>query len=352
MKSYAYYRLPYTDRYTEIESDASPLILHSLEEVGKEAGFCIAPFEIGGSHEGAGHPILLIRPDRISVLDIPALNEATDKEQPEADICDTADADYAQVFGLFHKAIQDGRFRKLVLARHKTMACSFSSSRELHKQLFWRICHSFPRLMIMLFSTPESGTWIIASPEILTEASADTFHTVALAGTMPYREGYAEWSEKNKAEQHIVELYIEKTIEPIAKEIVKDGPYTMRAGHLVHLRTDFRFKVAGDNALGRIISRLHPTPAVCGLPKEEARLFILRNEGQDRRYYSGFAGPVGIGGETHLYVSLRCAELSENGITAYAGGGIMPESDCSSEWMETEMKMRTIISQPNNASEN
>ena len=96
-------------------------------------------------------------------------------------------------------------------------------------------------------------------------------------------------------------------------------------------------------AIGKLVGRLHPTPAVCGLPKDVARDFIMANEGQERKYYSGFAGPVGINGETHLYVSLRCAELGDGTITAYAGGGIMPESTCTAEWRETEMKMYTIL---------
>ena len=98
----------------------------------------------------------------------------------------------------------------------------------------------------------------------------------------------------------------------------------------------------GAEALGKVVDALHPTPAVCGLPKAEAMLFIARHEGIRRDYYSGFAGPVGINGETHLYVSLRCARLEGRTMTFFAGGGIMPESRCEEEWMETEAKIKTI----------
>ncbi len=78
------------------------------------------------------------------------------------------------------------------------------------------------------------------------------------------------------------------------------------------------------------------------MPKAEAREFVLQHEGMDRKCYSGFAGPVGIDNETHLYVSLRCAQLFDGYAVLYAGGGIMPGSQCAQEWGETEQKMKTI----------
>lgn len=374
MRTYAYYRLPYADRYTIIESEREPVRLSSLEDVGRERGFCISPFDTATARDGdSGCPILVIRPDMVTTRDIVTQDYEDDAEYAEM-ISSGPDEAYRTAFGRYHEAVCEGTFRKIVLARHKTLDVRGAMTRESHEALFARACRIFPRLMIMLFHTPETGTWIVASPEIFLKGRGEIFHTVALAGTMPYKEGYAEWSVKNKTEQNIVEQYIEQTIGELATEIVKDGPYTVRAGNLMHLRTDFRFRMPAGGpqddgprkaerhvarqdtdspegtatdmgaAIGRLVARLHPTPAVCGLPKEVARDFILANEGQERKYYSGFAGPVGVSGETHLYVSLRCAELGGKTITAYAGGGIMPESTCTAEWRETEMKMYTVLS--------
>ena len=88
--------------------------------------------------------------------------------------------------------------------------------------------------------------------------------------------------------------------------------------------------------------RLHPTPAVCGLPREEARQAILHDEPSPRRYYAGFSGPLHLQGETHLYVSLRCMEFTPHTATLYAGGGLMPESQETDEWEETRRKMQTM----------
>jgi isochorismate synthase len=67
-----------------------------------------------------------------------------------------------------------------------------------------------------------------------------------------------------------------------------------------------------------VISVLHPTPAVCGLPKQEAKDFILENEGYDRKYYTGFLGELNkeaFNKETlksDLYVNLRCMKIKDN----------------------------------------
>ena len=88
---------------------------------------------------------------------------------------------------------------------------------------------------------------------------------------------------------------------------------------------------------------LHPTSAVCGMPKETAMKFVLANENFSRELYSGYLGPVNIGGETHLFVNLRCVKIVENEITFFAGAGITEDSDPEKEFLETETKMDSLI---------
>lgn len=331
MKCFAYYRLPYAGQYTYIESDSAPLLLDSYESIGEKCGFVIAPFQAD-----ALHPIVLISPDRVKSLSHDfCSNDMTQAPLQSEQSLPTEE--YTSAFGRFHDAVSSGQFKKLVLTRKKSIVTPLPECQKI----FENACQLYPRLMIMLFHTEETGTWIVASPEILVDGQQKQLHTIALAGTMPYQEGYAEWSKKNMHEQQIVERYIEDTITPLCTRITKDGPVTMRAGNLQHLRTDFRFSLQEDCTLGQLISQLHPTPAVCGLPKSQALEFIAKNEGLDRSYYSGFAGPVGINDETHLYVLLRCAAIDSHA-TLYAGGGIMPASTLDSEWQETEKKMETI----------
>lgn len=109
------------------------------------------------------------------------------------------------------------------------------------------------------------------------------------------------------------------------------------------MRTGFIFRLDDIDELGDVLDALFPTPAICGIPKEEARQFILDNESIDRKYYSGFVGPLVPSGETHLYVSLRCMNIHPGGkFDLYAGGGLLKESEMQKEWDETEAKLQTM----------
>ena len=110
------------------------------------------------------------------------------------------------------------------------------------------------------------------------------------------------------------------------------------------LKTDFLFQLKETGFLGDLLKELHPTPAVCGLPKDKAYQFITEHEGYDRRYYSGYVGWIDPEGHTDIYVNLRCMEIRSTETKLYAGGGILPSSEVRSEWKETGEKMKTMMS--------
>jgi isochorismate synthase len=184
-----------------------------------------------------------------------------------------------------------------------------------------------------------------STPEIILSGQEKNWHTVALAGTMPMQGEMMpdNWSNKNKEEQALVAEYIRKTLKKFGSKIDEQGPYTARAGQLVHLKTDFRFLLKNTKSLGNLLKELHPTPAICGLPKEDAYRFIAENEGYERKYYSGFIGWLEPDGQTDLYVNLRCMEILEGEAKLYAGGGILASSEMVSELEETKEKMKTMI---------
>jgi isochorismate synthase len=124
--------------------------------------------------------------------------------------------------------------------------------------------------------------------------------------------------------------------------VEETGPFTKRAADLVHLCSDFHAVTNGTKAVGEIVASLHPTPAVCGLPKWEARELLLRSEPASRHFYSGFCGPLNIDSQTKLFVSLRCMEIGSDGYRLYAGGGLLKDSVEEQEWQETEAKMQTM----------
>jgi isochorismate synthase len=235
-------------------------------------------------------------------------------------------------------------FRKIVLAR-----CADEKKEEKVEpmDLFYRACALYPRMFIALVETEKSGCWLTATPEILLDGEGQDWRTIALAGTMKLEgeqlNGEGEtlrWSTKNIQEQRIVATYITECLEQFTGDFREEGPRTVRAANLVHLRSDFTFKLENQDHIGDLLQTLHPTPAVCGLPKREAFQFITRNEHSPRRYYSGFMGPLGQ--QTHLYVSLRCMNIERNVCHLYAGGGLLKDSTEEQEWTETEAKMETM----------
>ena len=211
---------------------------------------------------------------------------------------------------------------------------------------FTAACRRYVHSYVYLFHTPQTGFWLGATPEILLAGGKGEYRTVALAGTQFLQEGKltVPWSEKNIREQAFVTEYIGGCLRERGVRFTLEGPYTATAGELAHLNTDIRFRLSSVEALGDILQALHPTPAVCGLPKEEAFRFILSHEGYDRSYYAGFLGRWEPEGKTALYVNLRCMQCGEGAekIRLYAGGGILPASVCEEEWMETERKLQTM----------
>ena len=204
-----------------------------------------------------------------------------------------------------------------------------------------------------MFYIPRKGLWIGATPELLISDSAKQFKTVSLAGTkaLSANQKLSEiaWTQKEIEEQAFVSRYIINCFKKIRlREFHEHGPKTVQAGHLAHLKTEFVVdykEVPSEGIADQMLTLLHPTSAVCGMPIEKAKPWLQEEEEYDRSFYSGFLGPVNIGEETNLFVNLRCMRIDENSIRFYAGAGITEDSDPHKEFVETEMKMNVLRQQ-------
>ena len=249
---------------------------------------------------------------------------------------------------LVEKGIQkiiDTKYQKIVYARNKAIA----KPKDLNLgQTFINLCQQFPPAFVSMISLPDKGTWLGASPETLIEVKNKRFfRTVALAGTQPkhlYNKlSEASWRQKEIEEQALVSRYIINCFKKIRlREFDEIGPKTVAAGNLLHLKTDFLVDMDAVNfpQLGSVmLELLHPTSAVCGMPRKETMQDIIENEGYDRQLYSGYLGPVNIKEDTHIFVNLRCMQVTEKELIFYAGAGITEDSEPEKEFLETEMKM-------------
>ncbi len=128
-------------------------------------------------------------------------------------------------------------------------------------------------------------------------------------------------------------------------EYGKTGPVTVKAGNVVHLKTQYNLsKEQTENKVGELIAGLHPTPAVCGLPRNKSYELIRKVEKHERGFYSGFIGPWNLSGDSQLFVNLRCAEIYSDKLSLYVGGGLTAESKPEDEWQETVKKSQTLLS--------
>ena len=201
-----------------------------------------------------------------------------------------------------------------------------------------------PDAFIQLFNLPGRNTWISASPEVLLEFNNDTAHTMALAATRESNEEVIVWSDKEIHEHLLVSEYIEQTLKKLNLNYVATNVYTKNLNSgLSHLCRDFSIKIKKKNVVFQLINELHPTPAVCGIPNEDALNLIDQFEKHSRSYYTGFFGPVNFENQSSLFVNLRSARLTDNAVFLFLGGGITKDSLAENEYHETELKSETIL---------
>lgn len=268
------------------------------------------------------------------------------------------------------EAVNSGSFSKVVLSRHEVLENIDTNPIEIFK----RLLHHYPTAFVYVWFHPKVGLWLGATPEILLSVRGNQLKTMALAGTQSF-EGSEEvvWKEKEKEEQQIVTDFIVESLresvdgsQTSVENIKISGPKTVKAGNLLHLQTEISIHLKpGVVHLKPILNALHPTPAVCGYPKEKAQAYIIENEGYDREFYSGFMGELHLKENisrnpnrrnvennayrtqksvSNIYVNLRCMQIKNKDIIIYVGGGITKDSDANAEWEETVHKSQIIKS--------
>ena len=183
---------------------------------------------------------------------------------------------------------------------------SFSSLRA-----FRAAAQAFPYSYVYLFFYTRNRILVgVYARDFAIGWRREDYHTVALAGTQKICGDALpqHWDEKNRQEQRYVTDYLLSCLSGCGITAQTNGPYSVRAGALSHLKTDIHFSLPPEGGLGDLLHLLHPTPAVCGLPKTEAYQFIGAHEAESRAYYAGFLGWLDASDRSDLYVNLRCMQ--------------------------------------------
>lgn len=246
--------------------------------------------------------------------------------------------EYLQKLEEVIKIIKENNLPKLVLSRRKIL----TGFTEINlKESFNNLCRNYPNAFKYLFFDGETS-WMGAFSEVLGKFNKSTheFETMSIAGTIPVSD---EWTVKEIDEQKPVSSYIRNTLTKYAtlSEVQESETYDHISGNIKHLKTDFKIKINSED-LDSIIKELHPTPAVCGIPKDFCREIIEKVEKFPRELYAGY---IKIETEDYIqyFVNLRCARLYKNSVHLFVGGGITAQSNPEKEWNETELKSEAVL---------
>lgn len=314
-----------------------------------ESGFVFAPFD--NKEKSILIPFEICIEAEFKQIDLPETPDEfelifSDKQQ------------HIQLVNKGIAAVKNGHLKKVVLSREEQHILQTQNPIALFKKALQNYSSAF----VYLWYHSKIGCWLGATPEVLLKTRNKQFKTMALAGTQVFSNNLI-WESKEQEEQQIVTDYITNNLKLENIKFVAEKPYTIKAGHLAHLRTDISGSLNSSNAksLQSLIEILHPTPAVCGFPKELAKAFILDHENYNRTFYTGFLGELNkeikrknnrrntennayrFNTKTSdLYVNLRCMQLKNNLALIYVGGGITASSNSEKEFIETCNKTKTM----------
>ena len=327
--------------------------LYKIENY-EESGFVFSPFDV--RKDAILTPYSKSR--TLMTLDDLVLDES----EPITFVTDNDEKHHLNLTRKGIDAINKTDLKKVVLSRKETLELSEKADTI---QMFKRLLNTYNSAFVYCWYHPSVGLWLGATPETLLNIERNRFSTMALAGTQDYNGTLAvEWNEKEQEEQRLVTNHVVDILNPYLENVEQSEVKTVKAGRLLHLRTDISGQLKdASNSLQNLIFTLHPTPAVCGLPKGEAKQFIIDNEHYNREFYTGFLGELNRESKiqpragrrnvenraygfnkrsSHLFVNLRCMQLQGTIAILYVGGGITKDSNPESEWNETVNKTETM----------
>lgn len=249
---------------------------------------------------------------------------------------------WTEMFRNIKRSIDAGNVRKVVASREIlvrseqifSITSILSNLLEANKKSF-------------VFAYQNNGrVFLGATPEILVMKEGKRITSYAVAGTMKKcqedKGNRLLEDPKNNEEHKIVVDYIADIMRKNGKNIQVGNTELLALKNLYHLKTEINVENTTLNLVDWA-KLLHPTPAMCGFPKGEAMNLINKFEKHDRGL---FAAPIGIiekNGDGIFVVGIRSALIDRNKLYAYAGCGIVKQSDCREEYEETNTKLRTIL---------
>lgn len=249
------------------------------------------------------------------------------------------------------KLIRRKNFSKIVLARDITIQRGSNSSPT---QVLNRLRRQYQKCYNFLIHNASGNTFLGSTPErlgafrnrlLLTEALAGSIQRGKTATEDTFFEMHLSGSSKNRDEHNFVIRDIEERLQPYASELNrKDKPEIKKLSNVQHLYTPIRAKLKNNTYMLEVISRLHPTPAVGGYPWKDAAPYIAELEDFDRGWYAGPVGWFNANRDGEFAVAIRSGLFTKEKAHFFAGCGIVEDSDPATEWEETNLKLKPMLS--------
>ena len=218
-----------------------------------------------------------------------------------------------------------------------------------------------PAVMLARLARAYPSTWVYhledvvgASPEMLAQTEDGRVYSRVLAGSRPVaddgeldevdRRAFRTDAKERSEHAFAVDSVIER-LEGVAEELeVSPEPFVLRLPGLEHLASDVSARLREGTTSLDVASRLHPSAAVSGTPRDDADEIIADLEPHDR---GGYASPVGWmdgSGDGQWAIALRMAHVvDERTVVLQAGGGLVAASDPVSEHAEALAKCRPML---------
>jgi isochorismate synthase len=244
------------------------------------------------------------------------------------------------------KHIAAGRLEKAVLAR----ALDVEADAPIDiAAVLQRLRAAYPATMLYAIDG-----LVGATPELLVSRMGDVVRSHPFAGTTPRTGDPAAdaraaatllASTKDRAEHQITIDMVLDTMLPFCSYVDSEPePSIVSLANVQHLATLVEGRLSSPPATAlALVGALHPTPAVCGWPTDEARTLIAELEQLERGRYTGAVGWVDAQGNGRFGVAIRCAEIDGNRARLFAGNGIVSDSDPRTELAETQAKLQAML---------
>jgi para-aminobenzoate synthetase component 1 len=169
--------------------------------------------------------------------------------------------------------------------------------------------------------------------------SLETEHDHALAREL--RE-----SEKDQAENLMIVDLLRNDIGRVAK------PGTVNVPHLFeiesfpavhHLVSTVRATLDPQYHAADLLRACFPGGSITGAPKVRAMQIIEELEPHRRSAYCGSIGYISRDGQMDTSITIRTLVAHKNTLYAWAGGGVVADSQCAAEYQETFDKLSRIL---------